>query len=406
VTETAQQAGHTFDWTSQEFLRDPYVHYKRMRETNPIHFNEARGSWILTRYNDMADVLRDHDRFSAERGGPANYSTDEMPRSMLASDPPHHTRLRTLVNKAFTARTVERLRQRIQQIVDGLLDDVADQGGMEAITDFAYPLPITVIAEMLGVPASDRDFFRDASSKIAVALGPINDISVGMAALEGRNQLIDYFNDLIPKRRGVRGSPTHDERDPRDDLISAMLAAEEAGDFLSHGELLAMLLLLLVAGHETTVNLIGNGLLALLRNPEQAERLRTDESIERSAVEEFLRYDSPVQFTGRLVMEDFELSGHQIKKGTGLSTIVASANRDPEVFSDPDVLDLGRDPCPHLSFSAGIHYCLGAQLARLEGQIALSTVVRRFPNMKIATEDLEWRPAPILRGLVALPVTF
>jgi cytochrome P450 len=396
VTDTAQQSGHTFDWTSQEFLRDPYVHYKRLRDTNPIHFNEARGSWILTRYNDMADVLRDHDRFSAERGGPANYSTDEMPRSMLASDPPHHTRLRTLVNKAFTARTVERLRQRIQQIVDGLLDEVADKGEMEAITDFAYPLPITVIAEMLGVPSSDRDFFRDASSKIAVALGPINDIAVGMAALEGRNQLIDYFNELVPKRKG----------DPRDDLISAMLAAEEAGDFLSHGELLAMLLLLLVAGHETTVNLIGNGLLALLRHPEQAERLRTDESIERSAVEEFLRYDSPVQFTGRLVMEDFELGGHHIKKGTGLSTIVASANRDPDVFDEPDTLDLGRDPCPHLSFSAGIHYCLGAQLARLEGQIALSTAIRRFPNMKIATDDLEWRPAPILRGLVALPVTF
>jgi cytochrome P450 len=397
VTETVQQPGaHTFDWTSQDFLRDPYVHYKRLRENNPIHFNEARGSWILTRYNDMAGVLRDHDRFSAERGGPANYSTDEMPRSMLASDPPHHTRLRTLVNKAFTARTVERLRQRIQQIVDGLLDDVADSGGMEAITDFAYPLPITVIAEMLGVPSSDRDFFRDASSKIAVALGPITDPAVGLNALEGRNQLVGYFNDLIPKRKG----------DPRDDLISAMLAAEEAGDFLSHGELLAMLLLLLVAGHETTVNLIGNGLLALLRNPEQAERLRTDESIERSAIEELLRYDSPVQFTGRLVMQDFELAGHQIKKGTGLSTIVASANRDPDVFDDPDTLDLGRDPCPHLSFSAGIHYCLGAQLARLEGQIALSTIVRRFPNMQLASEDLAWRPAPILRGLVALPVTF
>jgi cytochrome P450 len=396
VTETTQQTGQTFDWTSQEFLRDPYIHYKRLRDERPIHFNEARGSWILTRYNDMADVLRDHDRFSAERGGPANYSTDEMPRSMLASDPPHHTRLRTLVNKAFTARTVDRLRQRIQQIVDGLLDEVAEAGEMEAITDFAYPLPITVIAEMLGVPSSDRDFFRDASSKIAVALGPINDIAVGMAALEGRNQLIDYFNELVPKRKG----------DPRDDLISAMLAAEEAGDFLSHGELLAMLLLLLVAGHETTVNLIGNGLLALLRDPEQAERLRTDESIERSAVEEFLRYDSPVQFTGRLVLEDFELDGRLIKKGSGISTIVASANRDPEVFADPDVLDLGRDPCPHLSFSAGIHYCLGAQLARLEGQIALSTVVRRFPNLKIATEDLEWRPAPILRGLVALPITF
>jgi cytochrome P450 len=322
---------------------------------------------------------------------------------MLGSDPPHHTRLRTLVNKAFTARTVERLRHRIQEIVDGLLDAVADRGEMEAITEFAYPLPITVIAEMLGVPSSDRDFFRDASSKIAVALGPMNDMKVAMAAMEGRNQLVGYFNELIPKRqgdpRGVRGSGPRD-----DDLISAMLEAEEAGDFLSHGELLAMLLLLLVAGHETTVNLIGNGMLALLRNPDQLERLRADEGIERSAVEELLRYDSPVQFTGRIAMQDVEIAGHHIKKGSGISTIVASANRDPEVFDDPDSLDLGRDPCPHLSFSAGIHYCLGAQLARIEGQIALSSVVRRFPKMKLASESLEWRPAPILRGLVALPV--
>jgi cytochrome P450 len=167
-----------------------------------------------------------------------------------------------------------------------------------------------------------------------------------------------------------------------------------------------MLLLLLVAGHETTVNLIGNGLLALLRHPDQFERLRTDESVERSAVEEFLRYDSAVQFTGRLVKEDVEIGGHHIRKGSGISTIVASANRDPAVFDDPDTLDIGRDPNPHLSFSAGIHYCLGAQLARMEGQIALSSLVRRFPKLKLATEDLVWRPAPILRGVEALPVTF
>jgi cytochrome P450 len=391
-----EAATHTFEWTSQEFLRDPYAQYKRLRETRPIHFNEARGAWILTRYNDMVDVLRDHERFSAERSGPSQYSTDEMPRSMLGSDPPHHTRLRNLVNKAFTARTVERLRQRIQELVDRFLDAAEAKGEMDVINDFAYPLPITVIAEMLGVPADDREFFREASSKIAVALGPITDMQVGMRALEGRNALIDYFNELIPKRQG----------DPRDDLISAMLNAEEAGDFLSHGELLAMLLLLLVAGHETTVNLIGNGTLALLRNPDQFAHLRDEEGLERSATEEFLRYDSPVQFTGRIALADVEIDGHEIKAGQGISTIVASANRDPEVFDDPDTLDLGRDPCPHLSFSAGIHYCLGAQLARLEGAIALSTLVRRFPDLKMASDDLKWRPAPILRGLVALPVTF
>jgi cytochrome P450 len=383
----------TFDWVSQEFLKDPYVQYKALRERDPVHFNEARGTWMLLRYSDMVEVLRDDDRFSAERGGP---NMDDAPRSMLNSDPPSHTRLRTLVNKAFTARTVRNLQNRIQEIVDGLIDNVADKGEMEAIVDFAYPLPITVIAEMLGVPAADRDFFRDQSQKIAVALGPIEDMEVAMQALDGRNHLVSYFNELIPTRR----------EDPDEDLITALLQAEEAGDFLSPGELLAMLLLLLVAGHETTVNLIGNGLLALLRHPDQFERLRTEEGIGRSAIEELLRYDSPVQMTGRLAKEDVVIAGHQVEKGQNISTIVASANRDPDVFPDPETLDLTRTPCNHLSFSAGIHFCLGAQLARIEGQIALSTLVRRFPDLKLATTDLRWRPAPILRGLEALPVTF
>jgi cytochrome P450 len=384
----------TFDWVSQEFLADPYIHYKRLRETEPVHFNEARGGWMLLRYNDMVGVLRDDERFSAERAGPQ--IEGEVPRSMLGSDPPDHSRLRNLVNKAFTPRTIRQLTGRIQELVDGLLDRVSDRGEMEAITEFAYPLPITVIAEMLGVPGEDRDFFRDASQKIAVALGPIEDAQVAMRALEGRNQLVAYFNELIPKRKAQ----------PRDDVITALLSAEEAGDFLSHGELLAMLLLLLVAGHETTVNLIGNGLLALLRHPDQLERLRNEEGIERRAIEELLRYDSPVQMTGRIAKQDLEIAGKPIRPGQGVSTIVASANRDPEVFDDPDTLDLTRDPCHHLSFSAGIHFCLGAQLARLEGQIALSTVVRRFPNMRLATDNLRWRPAPILRGLEALPVAF
>jgi cytochrome P450 len=384
----------TFDWTSPDFLADPYSQYKRLRETEPVHFNEARGGWILTRYKDMVDVLRDDERFSAERGPvPAG---DGAPRSMLGSDPPDHTRLRTLVNKAFTPRTVRSLTARIQEVVDGLIDSVSDRGEMEAITDFAYPLPITVIAEMLGVPSEDRDFFRDQSQKIAVALGPIEDMQVALRAMDGRNHLVDYFNELIPKRK----------QEPRDDLISAMLEAEQSGDFLNHAELLAMLLLLLVAGHETTVNLMGNGLLALLRNPDQLDRLRNEQGIERQAVEELLRYDSPVQMTGRVAKVDLEIDGKPIRAGQGVSTIVASANRDPEAFEDPDTLNLTREPCNHLSFSAGIHFCLGAQLARLEGQIALSTLVRRFPNLELASEDLKYRPAPILRGLEALPVRF
>jgi cytochrome P450 len=384
----------TFDWVSQDFLRDPYSHYKALRESSPIHFNAARGGWMLTRYSDMVGVLRDDERFSAERAGPEIQG--DVPKSMLGSDPPDHTRLRTLVNKAFTPRHVRRLTSRIQELVDGLLDDVELRGEMEAINDFAYPLPITVIAEMLGVPAEDRDFFRDASQKIALALGPIEDMQVALRALEGRNQLVQYFNDLIPKRKS----------EPRDDLLTALLEVEDDGDVLSHGELLAMLLLLLVAGHETTVNLIGNGLLALLRHPEQFERLRTEEGIGRQAVEELLRYDSPVQMTGRIAKVDVRIGDVDVKAGQFVSTIVASANRDPEAFADPDTLDLTRDPCHHLSFSAGIHFCLGAQLARLEGQIALTTIARRLPNIALATDDLTWRPAPILRGLEALPVTF
>lgn len=384
----------TLDWVSQDFLSDPYVRYKALRESSPVHYDETRGVWVLTHYNDMVDVLRDHDRFSAEhrpysRGLPGA-------QTMLTSDPPEHTRLRTLVNKAFTARAVDRLRDRIHEITDALVDGVADRSEMEVIGDFAYPLPITVIAELLGVPSDDRDFFREASSKIAVALGPIEDAEVAARAMEGSAQLVLYFNELIPKRACDRG----------DDLISALLAAEEAGDALSHGELVAMLLLLLVAGHETTVNLIGNGLLALLRHPDQLERLRTEDNIERSAVEELLRYDSPVQITGRGVKEDVQIAGQHILAGSGITAILGAANRDPEVFDHPDTLDLGRNPCPHLSFAAGIHFCLGAQLARLEGQIALATFVRRFPQMRLATDSLEWRTAPTLCGLVALPVTW
>jgi len=375
----------TTDWLSQEFLADPYPHYKALRESDPVHFDDSRGSWLLFRYADVEPALRDNERFSAEQqpGG-----------SMLVTDPPDHTRLRTLVSKAFTPRTVSALAPRIQALVDELLDAAAARGEMDAIADFAYPLPITVIAEMLGVEPQRRDFFRAASQKIAVAMGPITDMGVALRAMEGRNELLAYFEEIIPKRKA----------DPRDDLISALVRAEDRGDFLTHGELLAMLLLLLVGGHETTVNLIANGLLALLRNPDQLGLLRTEEGIEKRAVEELLRYDSPVQYSGRVAKKDVAIGGKRIRAGEGVRMIVASANRDPEVFADPETLDLRRDPNPHVAFGAGVHFCLGAQLARLEGQIALSTTVRRFPRLRLATEKLRWRPAPVLRGLETLPV--
>jgi len=376
------------DWVSREFLADPYAYYRRLRESDPVHFDKARGSWVLTRYSDVAAALRDEDRLSAEQ--------QPVATSMLVSDPPDHTRLRSLVAKAFTPRTVSQLTPRVHDIVDGLLDDASTRGEMDAIAEFAYPLPITVIAELLGVEPERREFFRAESQKIAVALGPITDPMVAMRATEGRNELLAYLSTLIEKRREM----------PRDDLISALVQAEDRGDFLNHGELLAMLLLLLVGGHETTVNLIGNGLLALLRHPEQMELLRTQDGTEKRAVEELLRYDSPVQYSGRVAATDFDLGGKRIRAGEGVRMILGAANRDPEVFADPDMLDITRDPCPHLAFGAGIHFCLGAQLARLEAQIALPAVVRRFPELRIATHDLRWRPAAVLRGLEALPVAF
>jgi hypothetical protein len=352
-----------------------------------VHFDEARGDWILTRYDDVVRVLRDDTLFSAEHG---------LTGSMLVSNPPDHTRLRTLVSKAFTPRTVSKLTARVEELVDGLLDAVADDGGMEVIAQFAYPLPITVIAELLGVEPDRRAFFRVASEKIAVALGPITDPDVARRATEGRDDLIGYFNELIPQRTA----------DPRDDLLSALIQAEDGGDMLNRGELLAMLLLLLVGGHETTVNLIGNGLLALLRHPEQLALLRRDEGGESRAIEELLRYDSPVQYSGRLAKEDVEIGGRRIKAGQSVRAIVAAANHDPAVFADPEGLDLTRDPNPQVAFGSGIHFCLGAPLARLEGAIALAALVRRLPNLRFAGDELRWRPAAVLRGLVALPVTF
>jgi cytochrome P450 len=374
-------------WLSGPFLADPYPYYKDLRESDPVHFDEARGTWILTRYDDVVAVLRDDVRFSAEHG---------LTGSMLVSNPPDHTRLRTLVSKAFTPRTVSGLTARVEEIVGSLLDAVAGDGGMEVISEFAYPLPITVIAELLGVEPERRAFFRTASEKIAVALGPITDPAVAHRANEGRNDLIGYFNELIPRRTA----------DPQDDLLSTLIQAEDRGDFLSREELLAMLLLLLVGGHETTVNLIGNGLLALLRHPEQLELLRSDEGGEGRAVEELLRYDSPVQYTGRIARLDTEIQGRYIRACTSVRTIVAAANRDPDVFAEPDALDVTRDPCPHVAFGYGIHFCLGAPLARLEGAIALAALARRFPNLRLASDALRWRPAAVLRGLVALPVAF
>ena len=316
---------------------------------------------------------------------------------MLTSDPPEHTRLRRLVSKAFTPRMVEGLRPRIQEIVDRLLDAAAQNGRMDVIRDLAYPLPVIVIAEMLGVPPNHRDQFKHWSDEIVGVLGgplvPQETLERSRVAV---HELAEYLNSVIVERRG----------EPREDLVSGLIAAEEQGQILSGDEMLATAMLLLVAGNETTTNLIGNGMLSLLRNPDEMERLCADPSQVPTAVEELLRYDGPVQATGRVAMEDLEIGGQKVTKGQAVLTVLGAANRDPAQFGKPDELDLDRQPNEHVAFGDGIHFCLGAPLARAEGQIAFETLLRRFPHPRLEIDNLQWGGSFILRGLKSLPIVF
>jgi cytochrome P450 len=387
-----------------EFHADPYPAYHRLRELDPVHRTPA-GFWVLTRYDDVLMVLRDA-RFGREGfapllegiyGSPGDAGT--TPRSMLFQDPPDHTRLRGLVSKAFTPRVIEGMRSHIQAIVDRLLDRVQAAGAMDLIEDLAYPLPVTVICEMLGVPVNDHSAIRHWSADVARSLDAIG-LAAGSDVVErgraGRRALGQYFRRLVPERR----------REPRNDLLSALIAAEEQGDQLTEGELISTCVLLFIAGHETTVNLIGNGVLALLRHPDQRRLLQENPSLITSAVEELLRFDSPVQRTARVSSEPVEVGGLTIDTGAMVVAAVGAANRDPAQFPDPDHLDLSRRDNRHLSFGFGIHFCLGAPLARVEGQVAIGTLLRRFPRIALATTSPTWRESSTLRGLKALPLTF
>ena len=335
-------------------------------------------------------------RGSGLKGGiPPQVEGFEPVRSLLSLDPPDHTRLRTLVTKAFTPRVVEQLRPQAQAIVDEALDRAAAQGEMELIEDLAYPLPVAVIARMLGVPREDWPRFREWSRVLVGSLDPVAvpDPEQITAVRTAQDALTDYLAGVVAARRG----------EPRDDLISALIAVEERGDVLNEQELLVMLNLLLVAGHETTVNLIGNGMLALLRNSDQLALLRRQPELIDSAVEELLRFDSPVQLTGRVAAEPCELAGQQIRSGQLVLTLLGAANRDPQQFPDPDRLDLTRSPNQHFSFGRGIHFCLGAPLARLEGRIAIGSLVRHFPDLRQAGDAVRGETIT-LRGLTRLPL--
>jgi pimeloyl-[acyl-carrier protein] synthase len=393
----------------QELTENPYPFYERLRSIDPVHQGQA-GEWMLVGYAEVSAALHDHRRFSS-RVIDTEFFQAQLRESgvdpgelifthfMLRQDPPDHTRLRGLVNKAFTPRAVERLRTRVQQIVDKLLDAASDDGGMDLIADFAYPLPVTVICELLGVPVADHQRFQTWIRDMLDAPDPVSDSAEAlqrprMAALS----LGAYIAELAEARRKA----------PRDDLMSGLVAAEAQGERLSEEEVVATGVLLLIAGHETTANLIGNGVLALLRHPDQLERLKQDPTLARTAVEELLRFDSPVQSVGRAAIEDVELAGKVIRRGDLVVVYNGAANRDPTRFADPDRLDLARHPNRHLAFGVGIHSCVGAPLARLEGQIAIPGLFARFPEIRLASENVAWRqrgPGDItLRGLVALPL--
>jgi len=397
-----------FNPLAPEFIRNPYPHYERLRTMDPMHVN-AHGAFVASRHAEVSLVLRDK-RFGKDfvdrtirRYGPDIMKEPvfrSMSHWMLQQDPPDHTRLRGLVVKAFTARRVEDMRPRIQQVVDETLDRIIPQGKMDLIEDFAFRLPVTIICDMLGIPEEQREAFYTGSRDGGRLLDPVplspEEISQGNA---GNVMAAMYFHQLFELRR----------KQPGDDLITQLVQAEEDGHKLTNEELTANIILLFGAGHETTVNLIGNGLLALHRNPDQLALLKSNPGLITNAIEEFLRYDSSVQLTGRVALEDIEdLGGKRIPKGESVLCLLGSANHDPAVYPDhPERLDIRRPNVKPLSFGGGIHFCLGAQLARIEAEIAISTLLRRIPELRLDdAENPEWRPTFVLRGLKRLPASW
>ncbi|MGH3845606.1 MAG: cytochrome P450 family protein [Pseudonocardiaceae bacterium] len=382
--------------------RNPYPIYARLRAAQPVHcvtLPSGHRRWLITRYDDAERALCDPRLVKTMPFGDLPAEVRPLVQHMLASDPPDHTRLRALVRKAFSPRLVEGLRPRIQQIADELLDAVARTGRMDLIDDYAFPLPIMVITELLGVPSADRAQFR-IWSNAAVSGEPVNAgeplpawRSTALAAFS------DYLRTLLERKRA----------DPSNDLVSELVQAQEQGDALSVDELLATVYLLIVAGHETTVNLIGNAMLSLLAHPDQLRMLIEDPSMVGSAVEELLRYTGPGETaTLRYADTDIEYNGVIIPQGDQVVVVVASANRDETRFASADQLDITRADNHHLAFGKGIHFCLGAALARMEGQIAINTLLRRMPALRPAVplDELQWRPSLILRGLESFPVLF
>lgn len=372
-----------FDPTDPAFRQNPYPTYAALRTQAPIAFWEERNLWLLTRWADCNAVLRDN-----------RFGNDPVGLDMLFQNPPDHTRLRSLMQKAFTPRRIELLRDQIQTITDGLLDQVQGEREIDLISALAYPLPVAVIAALMGVPAADHTRFHEWSSALVDSLDLVQEATLAERLATAESGFRAYFDDLIRERR----------RTPGDDLLSALIAAEEAGDRLSGDELYFNARLLLIAGYETTVGLIGNGVLALLRNPAQRKLLQEQSGLIANAVEELLRYDSPIQMIGRTALETVAWQEVTFTKGQGIALLTGAANHDSAHLTDPDRLDITRPTVQHLAFGSGIHYCLGAPLARIEGQIAIQTLLRRFPNLQLAEEAPPHRDNFVFRSLQRLPV--
>jgi cytochrome P450 len=387
-----------------EFVQDPYAVFQRLRTESPVHpvvLPRGLRAWLVTRYADVRAALADpklhkdsrHIRDLFERNTEAKgpmLNNDALSYHMLNSDPPDHERLRRLVTKGFTARRIERMRPRIEEITASLLADIGSRTEFDLLDEFAFPLPITVICELLGVPTSDRDDFRLWSNTLLSGAAPEE-----VRAAAGK--MSDYLVKLVQDKR----------TDPGDDIVSALVQASDDDDRLSERELTAMAFLLLVAGHETTVNLIGNGILALMRDPAQFAALRADRSLLPGAIEEFLRYEGPVtNATLRYTTEPTEIGGVTVPAASFVVLSLGAANRDPHRYPEPDRLDIERDISGHMAFGHGIHYCLGAPLARLEAEIAFTGLLDAFDRIDIGmpTDDLRWRSGFVIRGLERLPV--
>ncbi len=397
-----------FDPSDAATRADPFALFRRLQDEDPIHWSPALRGWVITRYDDVRSVATNREMspdrltpFFRSLPDPAQRGLADVIRYlnlwMVFRNPPEHTRLRALMGKAFTPRAVEALRPNVAALVGTLLDRIGDGGAVDAIDALAGPLPALVIMDMLGVPREAVSSMKEWSDDMVVFVGSARGAADKYARAErGAHEMAGYFRAIIAERRAV----------PRDDMISALIAARDEGNALSEDELVASCMLLLFAGHETTTNLIGNAIVALIRHPDQQARLRAEPALIDSAVEEFLRFDGPSHGLARVVAVDHEFGGKRLKQGERVFAMLNAANRDPRRFPDPDRLDLGRTPNRHLTFGVGPHFCLGAPLARIEGRLCLEALLRRFGRIDFAEDParLDWLDSLIMRGVRALPV--